>query len=53
LRTRRGALEEVELPLARRPDLLDVIEALPAGNRTTADIDQQVADDRSSWSGRG
>ena len=29
------------------------IATLPAGRRTKTDIDQQLADDRSSWSGRG
>lgn len=37
----------------RPPDLLEVIASLPAGNRAKADIDQQLADDRSGWSGRG
>ena len=32
------------------PDVLDVIASLPAGTRTKADIDQQLADERSGWS---
>lgn len=31
------------------PDLLDVIATLPQGHRTKADIDQQLANDRSGW----
>jgi hypothetical protein len=37
----------------RPPDLLAVIASLPEGGRTKADIDQQVADDRSGWTRRG
>jgi hypothetical protein len=35
------------------PDVLDVIAALPPGERSKADIDQQVADERAGWLGRG
>jgi hypothetical protein len=35
------------------PDVLDVIGSLPAGRRTKADIDQQVADARAGWLDRG
>ena len=35
------------------PDVLDVIAALPPGKRSKADIDQQVADERAGWLGRG
>jgi len=37
----------------RPPDLLDVIATLSEGHRTKTDINQQLADDRSGWSGRG
>jgi hypothetical protein len=33
----------------RSSDVLDVIATLPAGHRTKADIDQQLADERSGW----
>jgi hypothetical protein len=36
----------------RPPDLLEVIASLPAGSRTKAAIDRQLADERSGWSGR-
>ena len=35
------------------PDVLDVIAALPPGERSKAGIDQQVADERAGWLGRG
>ena len=35
------------------PDVLDVIAALPPGERSKANIDQQVADERAGWRGRG
>jgi hypothetical protein len=35
------------------PDVLDVIAALPPGERSKANIDQQVADERAGWLGRG
>jgi hypothetical protein len=37
----------------RNPHLLDVIAALPEGHRANADIDQQLADDRSGRAGLG
>jgi hypothetical protein len=45
-------LHSVQSATPRPPDLLDVIATLPAGHRTKADIDQQLGDDRSSWTGR-
>lgn len=35
------------------PDVLEVIAALPAGTRTKDDIDRQLREDRSGWTGRG
>jgi hypothetical protein len=35
------------------PDVLEVIAALPAGTRSKADIDSQLADDRAGWTDRG
>jgi hypothetical protein len=46
-------IRSVQSATPRPPDLLDVIATLPEGHRTKADIDQQPADERSSWSGRG
>lgn len=46
-------IRSVQGATPRPPDVLDVIAALPEGHRTKADIDQQLADDRSGWSGRG
>lgn len=46
-------IRSVESATPRPPDLLEVIASLPSGNRTKADIDQQLADERSGWSGRG
>jgi hypothetical protein len=37
----------------RPPDVLEVIAALPAGSRSKEDIDHQLADDRTGWTGRG
>lgn len=37
----------------RPPDILDVIAALPAGTRTKAEIDRELAEDRAGWSERG
>lgn len=45
-------IRSVESVAPRRPDVLEVIASLPAGSRTKADIDQQLADERSGWSGR-
>jgi hypothetical protein len=45
-------IRSVHSATPRPPDLLDVIATLPDGRRTKADIDQQVADERSGWSGR-
>jgi hypothetical protein len=46
-------IRSVQSAAPRPPDVLDVIASLPAGNRTKADIDPQLADERSGWSGRG
>jgi hypothetical protein len=46
-------IRSVESVTPRPPDLLEVIASLPAGNRTKSDIDQQLDDERSGWSGRG
>jgi hypothetical protein len=46
-------IRSIQSATPRPPDLLDVIATLPEGHRTKADIDQQLADDRSGWSGRG
>jgi hypothetical protein len=37
----------------RPPDVLEVIASLPVGTRSKADIDDQLAEDRAGWSGRG
>lgn len=37
----------------RPPDVLEVIAAMPAGTRSKADIDRQLADDRAGWTDRG
>jgi hypothetical protein len=46
-------IRSVRSATPRPPDVLDFIASLPAGNRTKADIDQPLADERSGWSGRG
>jgi len=46
-------IRSVQSATPRPPDLLEVIASLPIGNRTKVDVDQQVADERSGWSGRG
>jgi hypothetical protein len=46
-------VRSIQSSTPRPPDLLEVIASLPAGNRTKADIDQQLVDERSGWSGRG
>jgi hypothetical protein len=45
-------IRSVQSATPRPPDLVDVIATLPQGHRTRADIDQQLADDRSGWAGR-
>ena len=45
-------VRSVQTATPRPPDLLDVIASLPAGPRTKADMDQQIAEDRSGWIGR-
>jgi len=37
----------------RPPDVLEVIASLPLGTRSKGDIDNQLAEDRAGWSGRG
>jgi hypothetical protein len=37
----------------RPPYVLEVIASLPAGTRSKADIDRQLADDRAGWADRG
>ena len=37
----------------RPPDVLEVIASLPVGTRSKTDIDDQLAEDRAGWSGRG
>ena len=37
----------------RPPDVLEVIASMPAGTRSKADIDRQLADDRTGWTDRG
>jgi hypothetical protein len=46
-------IRSVQTATPRPPDLLDVIASLPEGHRTKADMDQQIAEDRSGWTGRG
>lgn len=46
-------IRSVSSATPRPPDLLDVLASLPEGHRTKSDIDQQLSDDRSGWSGRG
>lgn len=46
-------VRSVQSATPRPLDLLDVIASLPMGNRTKADIDQQLTDERFGWSGRG
>ncbi len=46
-------IRSVQSATSLRPDLLDVIATLPQGHRTKADIERQLADDRSDWVGRG
>jgi hypothetical protein len=46
-------IRAVQSTTPRPPDVLDVIASLPEGHRTKAEIDRQLADDRSGWSGRG
>jgi hypothetical protein len=36
----------------RAPDVLEVIAAMPPGNRDKAEIDADLAYERSSWDGR-
>lgn len=45
----------VQAAPARRstPDVLEVIAGLSQGSRSKANIDQQLADERESWQGRG
>jgi hypothetical protein len=43
----------VQISTPRPPDVLDVIASLPPGNRSKAEIDQQLADERASWADRG
>jgi hypothetical protein len=35
------------------PDVLEVITSMPAGTRSKADIDRQLAEDRAGWTDRG
>jgi hypothetical protein len=37
----------------RAPDVLEVIAGMPIGTRSKGDIDNQLAEDRAGWSGRG
>jgi hypothetical protein len=46
-------IRSVRSATPRPPDLLDVIATLPQGHRTKADIDQQLSEERSCWSGHG
>jgi len=36
----------------RAPDVLEVIAAMPTGNREKSEIDAELAHDRDSWDGR-
>jgi hypothetical protein len=45
-------IRSVKSATPRPPDRLEVIATLPQGHRTKADIDQQLASDRSDWTGR-
>lgn len=51
-----GEVEVVLRPAGvtpRHPDVLEVIASLPAGTRSKDAIDRQLAEDRTSWTGRG